>query len=198
MYFSPCACNFVTSPTSLSTSHGPLGVPLLYVEDDILRASENRMAHHWSPDAAKAGLTNADASEVQAGGIREGWWPWEDRGEGRCVHGLAVPQLQQVPGLRECPLALKCGHLANVVFLSVVLGEQRLLAVSVLSPSVNWIHPPFFAPRWFTLKLKSWLLAHFIAPLVVSNAWAQLRADKRSSWPRNPSLWEITEKSQAT
>lgn len=110
---------------------------MLYIEDDILRASENRTARHWSPDAAKAGLTNVDANEVQAGGIREGWWPWEDREEGRCVHSVAVTQLQQVPGLWECPLALKCGHLANGVFLSVVLGEQRLLAISLLSPSVN-------------------------------------------------------------
>lgn len=51
------------------------------MEDDILRASENRMAHHWSLDAAKAGLTNAYANEVQAGGIREGWWPLEDQEE---------------------------------------------------------------------------------------------------------------------
>lgn len=72
-------------------------VPLDYTEGDILRASENETAHHhWSPDAAEAGLTNADTTEVQAGGTCEGWRLWEGWEKGGCVLSVALTHLQPV------------------------------------------------------------------------------------------------------
>lgn len=74
---------------------------------------------------------------------------------------------------------LGCGsalwHLNVGIWLMVSFFQLYWVSNAYL-PSQSWAlllidsTPLCFAPMWFTLKLKSWLLAHFIAPLMVTNA----------------------------
>ena len=64
---------------------GLLGDPLVLRIVSLEPQKSEQLMTNWSLDAVKAGLTNTGASEVQAGGIGEGWRPREDCEEDRSV-----------------------------------------------------------------------------------------------------------------
>lgn len=157
-------CNFLMSRSSFSAFHGILGVPLIDVEDDILRVQKTEQTN-WP-------LTNTSAHEVQAGSIPAEWRLW------RTVRKAGTPK-EDGPHWAQLTLALwECfWHLSVSTWLTFSFFKLYWVSKSdlqsSLSPSFHWLLaplPPQFASASLTLKLKSWPFAHLVAPLMVTSA----------------------------
>lgn len=75
---------------------------------------------------------------------------------------MVLPQLQLILALWGCFRHFSAGLWLVFSFLE--------LAVSGLGPSAHLGSIPLLAPTSLTLRLKPWLLAHLLAPLVVTAA----------------------------